>query len=313
MKFNDENLKRCTEQFCKNPFWRTIYENATDGAKRRLEIAFWGSTAIRENEDMDTYRLRREQAEDEMTYEEIAYLAKEFPEGAGKKHYQELCGKRQFAALKTPEKLDAAIDMMIMDASEEEREAISQTRKLIDAKNNPFVDDDIVWAGVGGNGDQCHLLGDIFDHGHDVAVNEDLAFFWFRRGALAGDGDCCCRLAALYEDEDNRCFDFARANFWYREALRRNNGLVKWMLGYRLVFGHGEWGKNRNPKLGVDLLRLGLEKDSDGESHYYLGKCYEEGAGVEKDLRTALRLYKIADERSHQGAHEALERLRQHE
>ena len=84
MKFNKETIKAAVERMTKDPFWRDLYENAPDGAKRRLRVAFWGNVHLREREDLDAYRAERERIEGEMTLEDARYLAMQFPNGVGK-------------------------------------------------------------------------------------------------------------------------------------------------------------------------------------------------------------------------------------
>jgi len=310
MKFTEEMMDERVRVMCEDDFWGPIYRNAPDGAKRRLRVAFWASKGLDEKEDLDEYRCYREEVESTMTYEDAEYLAKNFPEGAGKTHYLEMCERLRFASLRTEEKLDEAIDIMARMMSPEDREAVELSRDAFKGCDDPWVKYEWLWEAVGGKGDQCCLVGDVFDHGHGVERDGKLAEFWFRRGALCGDGDSCCRLAALYGDESEACFDFSLANFWYREALRRGNFMVKWALGYRLIFGDGAWKNARNPKLGVKLLESGLDDDKDGECHYYLGRCYEEGVGVKKNAGRALRLYQKAARRDHNKAKEAILRIR---
>ena len=91
MKFNDKTIEATTRKMCEDSFWSEVYENAPEGAKKRLRVAFWGNAHMREREDLDAYRIERERIErEEMTYEDALYLARRFPEGAGKTHYAEL-------------------------------------------------------------------------------------------------------------------------------------------------------------------------------------------------------------------------------
>lgn len=310
MKFNEEMMEMRTRKMCEDPFWAEIYEHAPEGAKKRLRVAFWASRALNEREDLDAYRSYREQLESEMTYEDFAYLAAKFPEGAGKEHYKKMCGDIQFRSLKTGEKLDEAMAIMMEGCTGGEREAIEKSRDAFKACDDPCVDYEWLWLAVGGNGDSCCMVGDIFDHGHGVERDEALAFFWFRKGALSGDGDCCYRLAHLYEDAEGPRFDMARTMFWFREGLRRQNQLCKVELGARLTVRDGDaWLKRRNPKLGVSLLESSLMDDKDGVAHYYLAECHEKGCGVQKSVKEALRLYRISDRRGCGCAREALERL----
>jgi len=314
MKFNKETMDQCTKEMCLNSYWRMVYLRAPKGARERLEVAFWGTKGLDQKEDLDAYRAFRENVEKRMSYEDAAYLAKTFPEGPGKRHYCELQEKKRLADLMTPEKLNQAIDIMMSMESQENQERIGKSRTILDAKRkegdaefNSIVHDDMLWKAVGGDGDACCMMGDIFNHGHGVEPDPELAIFWFKRGAMCGDGDCCCDLASVCEDEDSPFFDFSQTMFWFREALRRQSQTAKWMLGYRLVNGHGIWENNRNPKLGIGLLELGLAHDHNGEAHYYLGQFYDEGLGVEKDSAKAMELYRAAAKLGHTEAQKVID------
>jgi len=313
MKFTEELMGKMTERRCRDTFWKDVYENAPEGARRRLRVAFWASYALDEREDLDAYRAYREQVEREMTYEDAVYLAEHFIEGPGKEHYKELAGNLQFRSLKTDEKLDEAMDIMTEGWTTEDREAFRKSREAFRNCTDALVKYEWLWSAVGGNGENAELVGDVFDHGHGVERDEDLAFFWFRRGALCGDGDSCYRLAHLYEDAKSKLFDMTRALFWLREGLRRNCLEVKIRLGQRLTLSEDEaWKPYRNPKLGVALLESALpdDKKKDGLAHLFLAECYEKGIGVPEDLYQAVRLYGLSRDNGMEGVGRHLQRVR---
>lgn len=313
MKFNEETMKQALADYSNNEFWMDVYNNAPERAKKRLRVAFWASLHMNEKEDLDAYREYREGVEREMEYEDALYLAQHFPEGAGKTHYNELCTKLEFKALKTDEKLDEAIEVLLEGCSDEERRLIERSRAALKACEDPWFKYELLWSGVGGNGDDCGLLGDLWDHGHGVECDDELAFFWFRRGALSGDGDCCCRLAAMYENKDGPRFDMSRCLFWFREALRRNSKEARVDLGARLTTwgdDDGPWSKLRNPKLGLSLLYSAIRESDEARAHFFVGACYEHGVGHERNLDKALREYRIAERGDVYGAKRCVERVR---
>jgi len=311
MKYDEETVEKRVREMCENPFWRDMYENAPAGAKRRLRIAFWAAKGLDEKEYLDEYREDRTRTEREMTYEDFAYLAERFPEGKGKSHYVEMRNKAQLRPLKTRDKLDAAVERMTADWSREDREAVERTRQSLLANDDPFVEYELLWEAVGGNAESCDMLGDVFDHGHGTERDEGLAYFWFRRGAMCGSAECCCRLAQMMEYEDSELFDFEAVNFWFREALRRDGKSVRWMLGHRLTTKEGIWERHRNPALGVELLKRGLDGDTKGFAHFYLGRCYERGVGVERDLKEAVLMTQMANDRDEYYFKDDLKRLKE--
>ena len=309
MKFNEETMKSATEEFLKNDFWLEIYEKAPEGAKKRLRIAFWGSRNLDAKEDLDQYRECRERTEDEMSYEDAAYLAEHMPKGTPKEHYTELRDRLELRPIKTVELLDEACGIMLADATEYDRSIYEKTRATLKKAEDPLVKYEWLWGAVGGNGDDAEWLCDLYDHGHGVEPDEELAFYWARKAALNGSADGCDRLAIMYEREGPR-HDMPRAFFWYREALRRKSAAAKIDLGARLtVYESEEWEARRNPELGVRMLRSAL-KEGHSRAAFFLGKCQELGVGTARDLRTALYHYQLAAKDNVWGADDAVARVR---
>lgn len=314
MKFNEETMNAALASYMNNEFWRSVYEDAPEMAQKRLRVAFWASRHLDEREDLDNYRAYRESVEREMTYEDASYLADRFPEGAGKTHYRELRDRLEMASILTDDKLDEAMDIMTEDWSPAARQAIEKTRAAMkEVRDDPFIRYEWLWKAVGGSGEDCDMMGDLFDHGHGVDPDEDLAFFWFRRGALAGWGESCCRLAAIYENEASGRFDMSRALFWFREALRRGCVQAKISLGARLtLMDVSSWTNRRNPEIGFRLLKSAVLQKEDAHARYWLGRCYEEGVGTAKHLESARSNYaKAVRQKDGYFAEEALERVKE--
>ena len=309
MKFNKETIEAAVERMTKDPFWRDLYENAPDGAKRRLRVAFWGNVHLREREDLDAYRAERERIEGEMTLEDARYLAMQFPNGVGKKHYLELMERIRRRPMMTDAKLDEAMDVMCGFLPPRDAERIAATRRAFEGNFSIVMTRERLWAAVGGNGEACALVGDCFNHGHGVDRDEPLAFYWFMRGALGGDGACCARVSEIFQDESSPRFNMEMAIFWLSEGHRRGSSDVKYELGRRLTFGEGPWVKYRNPQAGARLLEECLADDPCGYAHYMYARCLEEGVGVERDVDAAIDFYQISSERGYSWADEALDRL----
>lgn len=310
MKFTEENINAMVASFCKNPKWKKLYDDAPEKARARLRIAFWaGGGGLDEKEDLDLYRQAREEAERELSFEDAQYLAANFPEGSAKKHYEELFERVRYAPLMKPELLDAAVATLMEGCSSYERDCYDRTMTALRECEDGWVKYDWFWKAVGGHGETCLLVGDIFDHGHGVKCDESLALFWFKKGALCGDGESCYRLACLYEDEKSGRFDMGAALFWFREGLRRRCRLAQVKLAERLLFGDGAWLEYRNPALAHQVLGLEIGRDEDGAASFLIGRAYEEGAGIPKSLEDALTFYKLAKMRGCESAQKAIKRI----
>ncbi len=310
MRFTEEAMEKATAEICADEKWKSIYESAPDGAKKRLRVAFWGSKYMREGEDLDEYRAERERIErEEMTREDAHYLAQRFTAEPGKAHYKELAEKIARRPMMTDEKLDAAIATMASLLSDADRVLVEGSKSRYDRCEDGYFTKEIFWKAVGGDGKMCGLVGDCFAHGHGVEPNEKLALFWFQRGAMSGNGDCCYSLAHMYEDEKSPSFDMRSAVFWMWEGLRRGCNSVKREFGHRLAMGEGPWVAYRNIPVGVGLIGEATDDDPHGYAYYYLAMCFERGVGVAEDKSEALRLYMVAKDRGHYGAPDAISRL----
>ncbi len=319
MKFNEEAMDEATRRYASEGARKDIYENAPEGAKKRLRVAFWGTCFLKENEDLDAYRLRRLEIENhEMSVEDAAYLADKFPEGLdGKRHYRELRNTLILAPLRTDAKLDDAMDAMTERWSKEDRLLFERSRAAYRLRDDPFgvCTYPKLWKAVGGDGDSCGLLADVFNHGHDVDCDEELAVFWWRRGAMCGDEDCLRELAKKLSDSTSSMFDMAESIFWFMEGVRRNLLTVKREVGRLLAFGEGEWTKLRNPKLAISLLQSCADMDESGLTHYYIGLFFEKRVDPAYDENTSLMCakfyYLLGKNRNHKPCEEAYERLNQ--
>lgn len=119
--------------------------------------------------------------------------------------------------------------------------------------------------------DAAFRLGERFRDGEGVEKNAEQAFLWFRRGATRGNkgservADCYLEGRGVEKDE-------RAAAAWYRKAA----GELRFAA--------------ENKTRSVELYRKAAEL-GDFEATRTLGKMYERGDGVEKDLNEARRLY----------------------
>ena len=171
MKFNDQTVETATANILRHENWKTIYENAPEGAKARLRVAFWFATYGDEKEDLDDYRAYRQLVEKRMSYEDAAYLAEHFPSQAGKEHYTEIREKLKYKSLMTPEKLDEAFTVLIDGCSPSDRECYVKSQAALKACDDELFEYEWLWKAAGGDGESCDWLADTFCHGHGVAVD----------------------------------------------------------------------------------------------------------------------------------------------
>lgn len=100
--FAVETLTAALNEFIANPGWKSVYDDAPMGAKRRLEVSFWFSkNKPTENVDSDSgvrfqaYRDWREAVEKAMSEEDILYMFQIMDKPAAKEHYAALLKGRR--------------------------------------------------------------------------------------------------------------------------------------------------------------------------------------------------------------------------
>ena len=81
---------------------------------------------------------------------------------------------------------------------------------------------------------------------------------------------------------------------------------VFYKLGWDYLFGAN--GKTKDAKEAVYWFKQGADQ-GDADCQYFLGFCYEDGLGVEKDLQQAQALFRKAAEQGHEAAQLAINEL----
>lgn len=93
--FGQERLEAALDAFLKRPGWKDIYDNAPEGAKRRLEVSFlftvehdsWDRPEL-----LDQHREWRKATEAAMTQEDLEYMIQVIDKPTARQHYEEMLG-----------------------------------------------------------------------------------------------------------------------------------------------------------------------------------------------------------------------------
>ena len=176
-----------------------------------------------------------------------------------------------------------------------------------------------------GDGASFNEIGLMYSNGNGVRQDANKAFGWFQRSAEAGFGWGMFNLAQCYEYGDGvqqndrvakkwyekaankslaeaecrmgkYCYDagdYAKARYWYKRAADRGDGRAMNMQGLlRSLEKYGLY----NERKAVEYFRQSAEAGY-GWGMYNLAHCYENGSGVQKNLKLAGEWYaKAADE-----------------
>ena len=125
--------------------------------------------------------------------------------------------------------------------------------------------------------------------GRGFNVNEEYAFSWYKSAAEHGDPEAMELLAQCYEKGSGVAIDNDLSAEWYEKAIEKGRSSALAALTRtntkRAIseFKAGNWSEG---------FKLAVSADSeDGNILFAMGKCYETGNGVEKNLATASAYY----------------------
>jgi TPR repeat protein len=122
----------------------------------------------------------------------------------------------------------------------------------------------------------CYLTG------QGVERDEQQAFRWVRKSALAGFPDAVLALAWHYHNGYGVAPNRQKAELWYRKAARLKDPSAQFSLG-QMKFDQGNYAS------ALRWFRKGATQDHP-RSQYYLGRMYLEGLGVRRDMGKAKAL-----------------------
>jgi len=129
-------------------------------------------------------------------------------------------------------------------------------------------------------------LGDCYAHGTGVKQDPAEAAAWYRKAADKGDpagqfayANCLAAGTGIAKNE-------ADAAKWLGDAVGQNHGPALVKKGQALMAASDDKREE-----AVQLFKKAADKD-DGVGQYELGRCYENGTGVDKDEREAVGWYK---------------------
>jgi TPR repeat protein len=156
----------------------------------------------------------------------------------------------------------------------------------------------ILWyrkAATAGNVRAMRNLGRLFAS-DNVVANYDEAKYWFEKGIEKGDPACMSGLGELYDNAQGVTEDNNKAFDLYQRAAKGGDG-----GGYR---GLAQYLMAANPPdyrqaaaYFTEAVRLG-----DRDAMEALGRMYELGEGVDKDMNQAMRLFTRAMDMGSQSA-----------
>ena len=139
-----------------------------------------------------------------------------------------------------------------------------------------------------------HKLGKIYEDGTGVEKDLKEAAGWYVKAVglgYQGDAAFLHQLGTFYENGTGGQQDIMKAVEWYRKAV--DKGYDDSQLFYKLAvfYGADDSDMTEAVKWYAKAAEQGVSK-----AQYCLGRCYEEGTGIEKDIGKAVEWYLKAAE-----------------
>ncbi len=150
------------------------------------------------------------------------------------------------------------------------------------------------------------VVAEGYYHGDYVEQDFNTAFKLFKEGAEKDNVFCQYYLGDCYDNGRGTKKNSEEAVKWYSKAARQGHTLSKKILEERKV----------DQILTDESPFATFEKSAragNAQSMYILGRYYEDGIGIEKDLKKAKEWYAKAKKRGNQAARRALEALEKKE
>jgi len=185
--------------------------------------------------------------------------------------------------------------------------------------------------------DSQYYLGQMYEYGWGVNRDHDKAIYFYQLSAAQNDYYAKKALNDIlhrYRDFEKKlplarqgdkwaqwdnctvCLDIYRGQVirkecseaidWLTSSAEQGNSLSQKYLA--LFYLHGKHVEQNYSK-ALYFFQLAAEQ-RDSSSQYFIATMYEQGLGVDKNQSEAIRWYQLSAERGHQGARDALRKIR---
>ena len=158
-----------------------------------------------------------------------------------------------------------------------------------------------------GDSDSQYSLAVAFALGRRGAVKDrSRAVEWYEKAANAGKVEAIVGLADCYKDGDVSNKGITDAIPLYEKAASQGDWRSQHLLAE--IYSSDEFGQKDYAK-AVKWALLAAENDGTADVLCLLGRCFENGLGIEKNIAEAIKNYQRAAQKDNEEAKSALERL----
>lgn len=166
-------------------------------------------------------------------------------------------------------------------------------------------------AAAQGANNAALILGNIYMFGKgDIQGNNEEAMKWFKVAADMLNSDACLYIAYMYGQGKGATKDLNEAMRWYKKCVdfgdctglfmgseNPNMGLASCSIGHFYDEFYKEYDYPKNMSEAYKWYNISIKNG--GKSTYSdLGRFYENGIVISKDLKEAFRLYSLSTDRS---------------
>lgn len=141
-------------------------------------------------------------------------------------------------------------------------------------------------------------IGSMYRFGEGVTVDYRKALEWFLKAAEKENKFAQSNIGCMYRFGEGVNQDYRQAFHWYSLAAQQGYVYAKYELGVLYYHGYGvEYDGNKAFSLLSEYERdTWLDFKKNGEAYYYLGECYKNGIGTDKNYEQAKCCYQKAIE-----------------
>lgn len=184
--------------------------------------------------------------------------------------------------------IDAESKLASMPATVSVEEALRKAKEAAKVDNFPEQMKWLRTAADQGNADAQYAVAYMYQLGQGVPADGAEALRWYRKAADQGDAAAMVGIGHFYEKGAQGILkDLAEAERWYRKAADQGNALALGSLAELYEYSY------QNYTEAMKWYRKGADK---GLIFYQLaiGRFYEKGLGVNRDIRQAIYWYTLA-------------------
>lgn len=140
-----------------------------------------------------------------------------------------------------------------------------------------------------GDRDAQNFLGDCYTSGKGVAQNSKEASKWYGQSAEQGNIHAQLKLGCNYFEGDGVEQNFEESAKWFQKAAEQGEYQARGLLGVHYYLGLGvEQSYDKAVNCFLKSIKDGGQ-DVPSNVQYYMGKCYLEGTGIEKDINQGFK------------------------